>query len=347
MKRRLLLAGVMGLTACATLFGVFVDRSDHIKAPHARHKAADVDCSTCHETIFDSTALTTVDLPKEKVCLGCHKEQKQQGECSFCHTQPDKPLPLTGHARALKMNHQDHIERVKEDCAVCHTSLPEPLRTDAMAPPMSVCLGCHEHQAQWDRGDCEVCHEDLSKYGPKPMEAFSHQGDWLKTHAFDARASGQVCTSCHEQTFCADCHIKTEGLRVDRLMPERVDRAFVHRNDFLSRHSIEASGDQASCLRCHGTDFCQSCHLKNGLTPGAPNGFNPHPSGFGQGAEHGAAARRDIVSCASCHDQGAASICVTCHTVGGVGGSPHPPSWLMRHDHQEIGKNAMCQVCHH
>jgi hypothetical protein len=125
-----------------------------------------------------------------------------------------------------------------------------------------------------------------------------------------------------------------------------VDRAFIHRDDFLSRHPLEARADEASCARCHGNDFCSSCHQKNGLTPGAANGVNPHPSGFGLGPAHGAAARRDINSCAACHDQGAASNCVSCHRVGGVGGDPHPPSFSARHPREEISRNAMCQTCH-
>jgi len=344
--RWLIASAALGLTACASLIGVFVDRRDEIKAPHDRHKKAEVDCATCHETIFDSTALTTVDLPKEKVCFGCHKEQKAKGDCGFCHTRPEKPMTFASIDRELKLNHTAHIERVKEDCTQCHQTLPNPVRTEGMAPKMAGCLGCHEHQEDWNAGRCETCHLDLSRYPLKPVAAFSHQTNWLQNHHFEAVAAPDKCATCHEQSFCSECHSKTQGLRVDLQLPERTDRAFIHRNDFLSRHSVEAAADPAQCQRCHGVDFCQSCHQKNGLTPGASDGLNPHPPGFGMGNAHGAAARRDIVSCAACHDQGAASICVKCHTVGGVGGNPHPPSYTIRHPHEEIGKNAMCRVCH-
>lgn len=351
MKRstlRLALAALaLTLAACAGFYDGVFDRADHIKVPHARHLKAEVDCSTCHETIFDSTNLTTVDLPKEKKCTGCHKEEKEKGNCGFCHTRPDQPATLTGHPRTLKMNHSEHIERVKEDCTVCHKTLPNPLRTEGMAPKMEACFGCHNHQVNWDKGECEVCHLDLTRYGLKPVTAFSHKNNWLHDHNLEARSGAQVCANCHEQSFCTECHAKTQGLRIDLQLPERVDRSFIHRNDWLSRHPVEAQADPAMCQRCHGTDFCASCHQKNGLQPGAPSGLNPHPAGFGQGQQHGVAARADIVSCAACHDQGAASICVKCHQVGGVGGNPHPASWLLRHPHEEIGKNAMCQVCHH
>ncbi len=336
----------MTTVACAGLFGALTGRGDHIKVPHARHAKADVDCATCHETIFESTTLTTVDLPKEKLCLKCHKEEKEKGNCGFCHTDPEHPRTYVARERDLKMNHTEHIERVKEDCTVCHKSLPEPLVTQVKAPSMNTCLDCHEHDEHWAKGECSTCHVDLHKYPLKPIANFSHRGDWLKNHSAEARSAGASCETCHEQSFCSECHSKTDAKKIDTILPERTDRAFIHRHDFLGRHPVEAKADESSCQRCHGTDFCQSCHLKSGLVTGAANGLNPHPLGFGSGDTHGPAARRDINSCAACHDQGAASNCVSCHKSGGVGGNPHPPSFNLRHSREEIGKNAMCQICH-
>ena len=342
----LVAATSLSLVACASFVGVFASRRDAIIIPHARHAQAEVDCGTCHETIFDSTNLETSNLPNEKKCLSCHKEDKQKGNCAKCHTDAEKPQTFPVRVRELKMNHAEHIERVKEDCSACHKTLPEPLRVEAMAPKMEGCLGCHEHREQFDSGNCAVCHKDLTRYPLRPIAAFSHRVDFVKNHRLDARSQGAVCTTCHEQTFCTGCHAKTEAVRIDVRMAERTDLQFIHRNDFFSRHSVEAKADEAMCQRCHGVDFCTSCHARNNLEPGNPNSLDPHPPGFGQGPAHGAAARRDIVSCAACHDQGAASNCVTCHKVGGVGGTPHPPTWMLRHRREEIGRNVMCQTCH-
>ena len=346
MKRWIPFAAGLLLTACAGFVGVFVSQQDTLRVPHARHLEAEVDCATCHETIFDSTSLEEGSFPKEKVCLGCHKKEKAEGNCVFCHTQPDKPLGLPARVRDLKMNHAEHIERVKEDCSVCHKALPNPFRTEGLAPKMEGCLSCHVHQEQYDAGKCEVCHKDLTKYRLQPVGDFSHRGDWTKRHALEARSAGATCSTCHEQTFCSECHSKTVAAKIDFLLPERVDRSFIHRNDFVSRHMVEARADEASCQRCHGLNFCQACHAKNQLNPASATTLDPHPAGFGDGMAHGPAARRDIVSCAACHDQGAASNCVTCHKVGGPAGNPHPPAWMVRHSKEEIGRNAMCQVCH-
>ena len=79
------------LSACAGVVGLFAAKEDQIKVPHAVHAKADVDCGSCHETIFDSTALDTRDMPTEKKCLGCHAKEKESGNCGFCHTNPEKP----------------------------------------------------------------------------------------------------------------------------------------------------------------------------------------------------------------------------------------------------------------
>lgn len=339
------LAGV--LAACAGVLPFVVNTRDQIRVPHGRHAKAEVDCITCHETIFDSTSLETRNLPKQKKCFECHKDEQQQ--CGFCHTQPDKPLTYAARERGTKMDHAAHLERVKEDCSVCHQKLPEPFVTEGLAPPMAACNSCHEHEVQFAKGDCEICHKDLSRYPIKPVLAFSHQANYLKSHRLDAR-SGESCAQCHDESFCSECHARTVSAPVELLMAERVDRHFIHRADFESRHSIEAKADGSLCQRCHGQSFCADCHTQKRLTPLADTTVNPHPRGFGSDrsspAFHGPAARRDIASCAACHDQGAASNCVSCHKVGGIGGTPHPPSWVARHGREEIARNAMCQVCH-
>jgi hypothetical protein len=332
------------LVACATLMTNLYGPRPQIKVPHELHKKAEVDCLTCHETIFDSKTLTDQNKPKEETCLQCHKKEREANNCQFCHI--GEPAPYAARTTSLVMSHADHLER-NEDCGVCHKTLPQAGK-HAAAPSMDTCTSCHVHKDHFDNGRCDVCHKDLGQYGLKPVSSFSHRGDFLHTHGREARSTSS-CSTCHDQSFCSDCHTQNQAERVEVLKAEQsVDRSFIHPADFLGRHSVDARANSATCQRCHGTSTCQSCHLQRGLASGgtAKPGQNPHPDGYGAGDKHGPAARRDILSCASCHDQGAASICVDCHKVGGVGGNPHPKSWSLRHDHQEIGRNAMCIVCH-
>jgi hypothetical protein len=354
--RRALLIGLVALGACARFAAQSPESQppprDQIKVPHDKHAKGDVKCIACHEGVFEEKQVgtSTEAFPAEEKCLECHKEQKDKNNCDFCHTDVKHAAKrsLLGEG-AVKMSHEKHIELVKEDCTVCHKSLPEPFVTEATVPKMGDCLSCHGHAEEYARTDCKSCHPTLAWAALKPISDFSHQGNYIKRHAGDARSSAENCSQCHDQTYCADCHAKTVSTQIELKFPESVTKQFIHRNDFAGRHSVEAVADPVSCKRCHGTSFCSSCHTADNLTPAGTNPRDPHPVGFslpGTANFHGPAARRDIASCASCHDQGAKSNCVTCHKVGGIGGDPHPPGWTSKHGHGDIAKSAMCQTCH-
>jgi hypothetical protein len=249
----------------------------------------------------------------------------------------------------VRVSHAEHLERTKDDCKTCHTSFPEPLRTPAMKPQMAACLSCHEHRSDYDQGKCAKCHLDLTRYPLAPIADFSHAGNYVRTHMDDARSGADRCATCHEQSFCADCHARTVPMKIELKLPERVDADFIHRGDYIGRHVADAQAEPATCRRCHGSSFCDSCHRAQNLTPFGANPRDPHPPGWvlpGSAQFHGTAARRDITSCAGCHDQGARSICVDCHKVGGVGGNPHPAGWTDRHPRESIARNGMCLACH-
>ena len=352
MSRAIALVGLLAFLGCVSCAGWLwgtttpARNGDHIKIPHDVHRASKIDCVSCHDAAWDSKQLGDPVLPKEKQCLTCHKDKKD--DCAMCHTAV-KARPAIAEPPTVRMSHADHIVRVKEDCSVCHKLLPNPLRSSATRPPMDICLGCHEHQKEFDAGRCAGCHVDLAHFGAKPLSTFTHAGNYVREHMRAARSAPDTCATCHDQTFCSDCHNATVGLKIETKFPERVDRDFIHRNDFISRHAIEQRSDPTSCATCHGTTFCQTCHTANNLTPTGKNPRSPHPAGFtlpGSAQFHGTEARRDIGSCASCHDQGAQSNCVACHKVGGLGGNPHPSGFEAQHPRSEIGRNGMCAACH-
>jgi hypothetical protein len=323
--------------------------SDQIRFSHSTHEKAKVNCLACHEEIYDAKNLDGRYLPPEAKCLECHKDKKEQGNCAFCHRDPEHPGPYAPVVRGLRLSHAEHIERVNEDCSRCHKTLTELTPSGSTVPPMSACTQCHEHATELTNGTCNNCHVDLRRFALRPVSVFSHQGDFVRQHGPSARAAGEGCAQCHDQTFCADCHARTVALPIEAKFPERVTADFIHRADFLSRHQIEARADESLCRRCHGQSFCESCHTAENLTPRASNPRSPHPPDFsfpGSSNSHGPLARRDIAACAACHDQGARSICVDCHKVGGVGGDPHPAGWTSHHPRDEINRNPMCLTCH-
>jgi hypothetical protein len=126
-----------------------------------------------------------------------------------------------------------------------------------------------------------------------------------------------------------------------------VTRASVHRAGFASRHGEEAKIDPGSCSTCHSEDRCVGCHTENRVAAGPQLGVtaSPHPAGWvGTGSnDHGPAARRDPASCASCHGGAGEALCVSCHRVGGIGGSVHPPGWSSTLDRLT---DLPCRQCH-
>jgi hypothetical protein len=348
---RLIIVAALALAACKGTFAPHVPGAggDRIRFPHSTHKDNGVECSQCHDPLMKSTSLqgsTEGFLPKESVCMDCHQDQKDGGNCQFCHSNPDRAGDKEKRIETLRIPHATHGENGVE-CDKCHEQLPE-IDRPAPNPKMETCMECHDES--YKVGGCSKCHVDLKKYGLKPVADFSHEGGWLDRHPAAARSAPQNCAQCHEHTFCAACHAAaTAPALPSTLMPERVDREFIHRGDWRSRHMIEAEADPASCRRCHGVQYCTSCHQQKNLTPGAATPHDPHPVGWsypGSPQFHGPAARNDIASCAACHDQGGASNCVKCHKVGGIGGNPHPAGWTSKHDKAQATTNGMCRYCH-
>ncbi len=349
----LVLAAALAVTACtkhAAGKGEAAASAPAYVFPHTPHLEGDVPCSKCHAGIEKSTALQAnvrhVKLPPNI---------SKNDDCSGCHdTEPKITLPKRNQPFRLTFDHQAHLPRVKGDCKACHTAPPEKGDAQAKAPPMAACTACHNHQKDFAEARCTPCHTDLK--GLFPVNAFSHQGDWLRLHAQLARSSAETCAQCHDQTYCSNCHSPTTAAaRPSIIYPEAVERDLIHRGDYVSRHMIEAGANPASCMRCHGTQFCEACHTQQGVTQAAGvNARDPHPPGWANdrasGHFHGDAARRDIVACAGCHDNGADAICVACHKVGGIasqgGKSPHPPSFLSKHDSGDWKNNSMCRICH-
>jgi hypothetical protein len=284
-------------------------RLDATTFPHSAH--TDVDCTDCHVEIAKAAKLGRARLPGADKCKECHDPPDAM------HTPPATP-PRTEYA--FRFSHADHLpylKGTKNACATCHKVLPEPGEKRKLTPPMSACTSCHHHQQEVAEARCRPCHESLKAYDLKPVEQFtefSHGANFVREHGRLAKPSAETCAQCHDQSFCANCHANaTLPVRPEIRFPENVTSDFIHRGNYVSQHQYDVQRDPASCRKCHGSFFCDSCHQQQQISPRSLNPRDPHPPGWaqrGSGAFHGDAARSNIVSCAACHDQGAASICV-------------------------------------
>ncbi len=105
--------------------------------------------------------------------------------------------------------------------------------------------------------------------------------------------------TCHQQSFCQDCH---EGDNLDRL---------THPHNFEFTHALAAQGKERECAVCHTQrSFCIDCHRDNLVLP------HNHPSGWTNqidGGRHRLEAMSDLENCMACHEQNADQICQPCH----------------------------------
>lgn len=362
-----------GALAKALLF----DHADHV----ANH-----DCSDCHAGVAKSEGLRDkrgkvkvgAFIPKKNHggCADCHEDEvKNKKKCTMCHAKgADKKIALTRVNRLLKFSHKQHMEvfakrakklaaeakaKGKKDfkapaaCKHCHAKAYTNKKPGMpMLGKMAVCTDACHKQDLVDQA-CDKCHTQLQRQTLAAVAQLGHQGNFLKRHGTLARNTGR-CAQCHDQTYCADCHAKTAAMPLSIRYPEKINARYIHRGDFIGRHQVQARAQPTTCKKCHGNQYCTTCHQMRGVVRPAPllarskarSVHGPQWMTPGQAGFHGRKARRNAARCASCHDQGAASNCVRCHKVGGLGGNPHPRSFKWANKRDACAKNPMCLSCH-
>jgi hypothetical protein len=313
---------------------------------HVSHTNKGIACVGCHPDIGEDRTDLAAVLPKAKRCVSCHRKphgkKKYEGECWSCHGVA-VDVPHEPDVSRIIFSHKKHLGRNKGQCFPCHND--QTLKAQGVArvlPAMSTCLRCH--QKQFDDMKCTYCHENLNVFPIKPVSQFAHENNFVRVHGRIARNRQNLCAQCHTVEYCTACHDASQAVFKPSIRwPTSIERNFIHRGDYVGRHMIEARTAGDSCLRCHNQRECTSCHAERGIFAGSKR--NPHPPGWVSvvgPSPHGPAARRDIVSCASCHDQGPQTNCVRCHRVGGAGGNPHPPGWRSN----QPRTSRMCRICH-
>lgn len=346
MRRFLWAATLAGLTVAV---GAACSRTLLTRFPHRVHLAevscggegqpTCVSCTTCH-----TEAHGTFAVPSAGQCASCHRDGVQRWRAAV--------RPAIGEVPAGKrvvFSHPLHLElpAIAGQCVKCHAGAVGEEGGPPLFPPMATCTGCHNHAVEFESGSCTGCHRPGDLRGLRPVTFLSHDAAWLKRHGGEARAQGALCSQCHAQTSCDACHDATKPLGPQTKSPEAIEREYVHRFDFLSRHALESASQPGSCFSCHVRTECDACHAARGVSAAVRGGASPHPPGWASGLGafnnlHARDARRDVTSCAACHDQGPQTNCVRCHKVGGTGGTPHPLGWRSTEPVTAPG----CAACH-
>lgn len=158
-----------------------------------------------------------------------------------------------------------------------------------------------------------------------------HPPGFARSHGPAAASGVQQCANCHAQKLCASCHAG-----------ERVTRRY-HVPNFVATHAPQAYARETDCSSCHSTEaFCRDCHRQTGLaSQGGTRSLVFHNAQPLWLLQHGRAARQDLKSCATCHQQ---SYCMQCHSDRGSRVNPHGPDFDAA---RMQGKNpAICLYCH-
>ncbi|MBW8771977.1 MAG: hypothetical protein JF590_01575 [Gemmatimonadetes bacterium] len=287
--------------------------------------------------------------PKGAECLACHADPgtpwmtvraaTPQG-CFACHG-----------------TRTDHLAQADSTCSVCHRPLSETPAAFAAArvahlpaPPSHRVAGFGAdggHAAAAKAGDrsCATCHArdfcaechvststvpSIAALGADPRAtairvtlerpASHSRSDFERAHGGQARASIQVCATCHTQPSCTACHATTpkpaERLalvdpRPGHDAPTVRTAPASHRSaNWSSAHGPLASARPQSCATCHSRSDCLDCHRADAATRAG----SYHPTGFL--ASHPAQAYGRQSSCADCHNTQA--FCQDCHRQAGV-----------------------------
>jgi hypothetical protein len=342
------LAATAAIAACAQLLGI--RPPDAAAFPHRAHTVAGVSCADCHAGVDEAGERGALHFPTTETCVGCHEEPHNPATCSNCHAEPFVARRASGHREHLRFQHRTHMrpggdgERRRLECVACHGGIAE--TGGRLEARMGTCVSCHAHEETMRLRQCDGCHVDLVAEAAPPESHFIHDERFIESHGVQAASAADLCATCHTESDCAVCHGRSVAIVPSRRSFTDPFRGNMHRAGFLARHAEEARGMAGLCTSCHAESFCLSCHLDERVSATAPGARSPHPPGWvgataAQNA-HGPAARRDPMSCAACHSGAGEQLCIDCHRVGGVGGSPHPPGWSSSRSLYE----RPCRSCH-
>jgi c(7)-type cytochrome triheme protein len=314
-----------------------------IKFSHKNHiEEVGAECSACHAAAQTSEKAGDLLFPKHAECSTCHAEVESENmeDCKYCHTDIDQLEAFAAPAREdIVFSHKQHVESQELDCAVCHKGIEKSAKPSvAFLPSMATCYSCHNDAKASNA--CESCHPRI-----ETMLPLSHRmPDWAKEHKRLVRAehTSNDCASCHTENFCQTCHAEptlqfTSGAP-ERSVPENRPEPSgknplvienVHELNYVFVHSVDLRARQSDCYSCHNVQtFCAECHARNQEAGfAAPFPLSHRAPDFvllglgSDGGQHARQARRDMESCASCHDvEGRDPVCVTCHTNLAPGG---------------------------
>lgn len=255
-----------------------------LKFDHGAHGASP--CESCHGDLRAVGLATRKQLPTMASCLRCHTRGAEERHCADCH------LATRGGLIETRFEHGTLVP-AHDGLGDAHGPEFKSHHTQEARQSGATCTACH------DRSECVACHQGVVK----PMDF--HPGNYVLTHAVDARRGKPDCSACHRaQSFCVGCH-EREGIgsRGDTEYASGDSGRAFHPPGWATagagpnRHAIEARRSITGCASCHREDDCLRCHSAE---PGSLRA-SPHPPGWRGSARCKALDRGNRRMCLRCH----------------------------------------------
>jgi predicted CXXCH cytochrome family protein len=231
----------------------------HLKFEHRTHMpAAQGDCVRCHVEI--GVEKPEVLRPKMAICFGCHQHEDQwrTRDCDGCHVElaAENTLPSSHlvHSGDFVREHGIRAASARDLCASCHSERH--------------CAGCHGVGVV-PALPGRLAFDNVRLTG-------LHRAGFRARHSIEAKAQSGLCTTCHSERSCFDCHTAL-GVAGDNAKKSPHPPGWLTTSRGGGQHGTQARLDPFSCASCHGgagEQLCVDCHRVGG-----PGG-NPHGRGF-------------------------------------------------------------------
>jgi hypothetical protein len=330
-------------------------------APGAEeHQATGVTCSKCHQSLGEATTLTVDQIAlfpqpsdhERDDFLSTHSSGAAEdlARCAVCHTRDSCQRCHLNGEQISSIQDLPRDERVASLAADRPGRWPAPANHGRLDwseshgaeanESIGTCANCHAQPS------CETCHGDgepvvirelpvPTSDGPQGVMFAAggppgHTPDFKTQHRSAAVAGIPDCSTCHTESYCADCH-------------DGPSSPGFHPVNFVARHGAEAFATETECSTCHSSEaFCRDCHEGIGFAQGGRSGAAYHDATDSWLIGHGRAARQDMEACVTCHQQ---SSCLRCHSAkDGWRVNPHGPDF----DPDRVADRSeqSCAICH-
>ncbi len=222
---------------CKGCHGMEMPHPDTFKKNHVSGRKTPALCANCHRF--------------KEVCSDCHHKDAVNG-VPWVKQHP-KAVAAGGTQQCFEKCHED-----KQFCVACHTKLKAlPSSHKAANWTRNLALGKaagHSSAYKAATDSCEYCHGTggtnaafCKNCHKLPMP---HPGDFKDTHKKDfqdKKLEKKVCTNCHNQFFCDNCHHK----------------GAVASQPWRTYHPniVKKSGAEP-CWECHKETYCSYCHVR-------------------------------------------------------------------------------------